>query len=152
MIRWLTGLLGSAAERSLRDVVPAVIVAMSITLFSAISLGFGTFAAYSYLRGLLGYVVAALIVCAAYGLVAVTIWVVWTVRRRQARRVRCAAAAAPAPVGPVTSLLQSLAEAGSSQDREIMAAAARLGREISPMELLALAVIGGFIVGRKLDK
>ncbi|MEI8396105.1 MAG: hypothetical protein WCF85_15310 [Rhodospirillaceae bacterium] len=144
--------MSGAAERSLRDVVPAIVVAMSITLFSAISLGFGTFAAYGYLRGLLGGVVAALIVSAAYGLVAVTIRVVWTVRRRQARRVRCAAAAAPALVGTVTSLLRSLAEAGTPQDREIMAAAERLGREISPMELLALAVIGGFIVGRKLAK
>jgi len=153
MVRWLAALLGHAAERSLRDVVPAIVVAVSVALLSAISLGFGTFAAYGYLRGLLGGVVAALIVCAAYGLVAITIWVVWTVRRRRAaRRVRCAAAAAPAPVGPVTSLLEALAEAGTPEDREVMAAAARLGRELSPVQLLALAVIGGFIVGRKLDK
>jgi len=152
MIRWLTGLLGSAADRSLRDVVSGAAVAMSVALFSAISLGFGTFAAYGYLRGLRGGVVAALIVCAAYGLVAVAICVVWTVRRRQARRRRHATAVAPVPVGPVTSLLQSLAEAGTPQDREVMAAAARLGRELSPFQLLALAVIGGFIIGRKLDK
>ena len=151
MIRWLTGVLGYAAERSLRDVVPCVVVAMSVALVAAVSLGFGTFAAYRYLRGLLGDVDAALIVCAAYGLVAVTIRVVWMVHRRQIRRVRSAAAALAA-VGPVTSLLQSLAEVGTPLDREVIAAAARLGREISPMQLLTLAVIGGFIVGRKLDK
>jgi hypothetical protein len=153
MIGRLTGLLGRAAEQSLQAVMLRLIVAMSIALFAAISLGFGTFAAYGCLRGLLGGSVAALIICLAFGLVAVTIWVVWTARGRQARRgVAPAAPAAPAPVGSVTSLLQSLAEAAAPQDREVMAAAARLGRELSPFQLLALAVIGGFIVGRKLDR
>jgi hypothetical protein len=153
MIRRLTGLLGRAAEQSLQAVMLRLIVAMSIALFAAISLGFGTFAAYGCLRGLLGGSVAALIICLAYGLVAVTIWEVWTARGRQARRGAAPAApAAPAPVASVTSLLQSLAEAAAPQDREVMAAAARLGRELSPFQLLALAVIGGFIVGRKLDR
>jgi hypothetical protein len=154
MIGRLTGLLGRAAEQSLQAVMLRLIVAMSIALFAAISLGFGTFAAYGCLRGLLGGSVAALIICLAYGLVAVTIWVVWTARGRQARRAqRGAAPSAPvAPVGSVTSLLQSLAKAAAPQDREVMAAAARLGRELSPFQLIALAVIGGFIVGRKLDR
>jgi hypothetical protein len=153
MIRRLTDLLGRAAEQSLQAVMLRLIVAMSIALFAAISLGFGTFAAYGCLRGLLGGSVAALIICSAYGLVAVTIWAVWTARGRQARRGAAPAApAASAPVGSVTSLLQSLAEGGALQDREVMAAAARLGRELSPLELLLMALIAGFIVGRKLDR
>jgi hypothetical protein len=150
MIRRLTGLLGRAAEQSLQAVMLRLIVALSIALFAAISLGFGTFAAYGCLRSLLGGSVAALIICLAYGLVAVTIRVVWTARGRQARRG--AAPAAPPPVGSVTSLLQSLAEGGAPQDREVMAAAARLGRELSPLQLLLTAMIAGFIVGRKLDR
>jgi hypothetical protein len=156
MIRRLTGLLGRAVEQSLQAVMLRLIVAMSIALFAAISLGFGTFAAYGCLRGLLGGSVAALIICFAYGLAAVTIWVVWTARGRQARPAQRGAApaapVAPAPVASVTSLLQSLAETAAPQDREVMAAAARLGRELSPFQLIALAVIGGFIVGRKLDR
>jgi hypothetical protein len=155
MIRWLTGLLGYAAERSLSDVVSGIVAAMAVALLLATSLGFGTFAAYSYLRGLEGDVAAALIVGAAYGLAALTIWVFWAVHRRHVRRARCAAkvpALPPAPAGTVTSVLESLAAAGTPQDREVMAAAMRLGRELSPMQLLALVAIGGFIVGRKLDK
>jgi uncharacterized membrane protein len=151
MIRWLTALLGDAVERSLRTVLSGVVAVTMAALFTAVSLGFGTFAAYGYLRGVEGAIGAALILCSTYGLVAVAILVLWAVRHRHVRRVR-RAASAPAPAATVTSVLQALAAAGTPQDREVMAAAIRLGRELSPMHLLALAIIGGFIVGRKLDK
>jgi uncharacterized membrane protein len=151
MVHWLTALLGDAVERSLHTVLPGIVAATAVALFTVVSLGFGTFAAYGYLRGLEGAIGAALILCLAYGLVAVTILAFWAVRRRRVRRVRCAASAS-ASAATVTSVLQSLAAVGTPQDREVMAAAIRLGRELSPMHLVALAVIGGFIVGRKLDK
>ncbi len=96
MIRWLTDLVGSVAEQRLRDFLLGVGTAAVGALFAAVSLGFGTFAVYVYLRTSNGRVIAALIVCAAYGLLAITIWAIVAARRR-ARRLRLAAAeSAPA--------------------------------------------------------
>ena len=150
MIRWLTGLLGAAAEQRLGDFLLAVAGAGIMALFAAVSLGFGTFAVYAYLRASQGRVVAALIICAAYGATAITIWAIGMARRR-ARRLRLAAmASASAPVADINSLLRHLVAAGAQQDQ--LALVARLGRELSPMQLLALALIGGFIAGKKLAK
>jgi len=150
MIRWLTGFLGAAAERRLGDFLLGVAAAGVVALSAAISLGFGTFAVYAYLRASQGRVVAALIVCAAFGATAITIWAVGMARRR-ARRLRLAAmASASASVEDLNSILQHLVAAGAQQDQ--LAAAMRLGRELSPMELFALALVGGFIAGKKLAK
>ncbi len=150
MIRWLTGLLGAATERRLGDFLLAVAAAGMVALLAAISLGFGAFAVYAYLRASQGRVVAALIICAAYGATAITIWAIGMARRR-ARRLRLAAmASASAPVADIDSLLRHLVAAGAQQDQ--LALVARLGRELSPMQLLALALIGGFIAGKKLAK
>lgn len=150
MIRWLTGLLGGAAERRLGDFLLGVAAAGVVALSAAISLGFGTFAVYAYLRASQGRVVAALIVCAAFGATAITIWAVGMARRR-ARRLRLAAmASASASVEDLNSILQHLVAAGAKQDQ--LAAAMRLGRELSPMQLFALALVGGFIAGKKLAK
>ena len=150
MIRWLTGFLGAAAERRLGDFLLGVAAAGVVALSAAISLGFGTFAVYAYLRASQGRVVAALIVCAAFGATAITIWAVAMARRR-ARRLRLAAmASASASVEDLNSILQHLVAAGAKQDQ--LAAAMRLGRELSPMQLFALALVGGFIAGKKLAK
>ena len=152
MIRWLIGLLGSAAERGLGKLLLGVAAAGVVGLFAAVSLGFGTFAVYVYLRASQGPVLAALIICAVYGVTAIAIWAIGAARRR-ARRLRLAAmASASAPVADIDSLLRHLVAAGAQQDQLALAAAMRLGRELSPMQLLALALIGGFIAGKKLAK
>jgi hypothetical protein len=45
-----------------------------------------------------------------------------------------------------------LAGAGAPKDREALLAAMQIGRELTPLQLLAIALISGFIVGRKLFK
>jgi Kef-type K+ transport system membrane component KefB len=148
MIRRLTGLLGAATERRLGDFLLGVAVAGMVALCAVVSLGFGTFAVFIYLRASQGRIVAALILCAAYGATAITIWAIAMARRR-ARRSRLAPVApASAPVEDIDSLLRHLAAAGA--EHEQLALAARLGRELSPMQLLALALVGGFIAGRNL--
>ena len=149
MIRWLTGLLSAAAERRLGDFLLGAAVAAMVALFAAVSLGFGAFAIYAYLQASQGRVVAALIVCAAFGAAAIAICAIAMARRR-ARRSRQAAKASSARAGDINSLLRHLAAAGAQQDQ--LALAARLGRELSPMQLLALALAGGFIAGKKLAK
>lgn len=151
MLRWLTGLLGAVAERALADLLLGVIAAAAVALLAGISLAFGTFAAYVHLSVTEGPVVAAMIVGAVYGLLAIMTCAFVMVRRR--RRLRVAVASASAvPPGNVESLLQSLAGAGAPLDQQAMAAALQLGRELSPIQLLALALIGGFITGRTLGK
>ena len=150
MVRGLIGLLRAAIERRLRDFLLCVAAATVVAVFGAVSLGFGTFAAYIYLRASEGGVVSALIVCAAYGFVAITVGAICLARRRGGRLRRTAATSASP--GTVDSLLQALAAAGTPQDPLVLDAAMRLGRALSPMQLVALALIGGFIAGRKPGK
>ena len=152
MIRWLIGLLGAAAERGLGELLLGVAAAGVVAVFAAVSLGFGTFAVYVYLRASQGRVVAALIICAVYGVTAITIWAIGAARRR-ARRLRLAAMApASASLEDIDWLLQYLVAAGAQQEQLALVAAMRLGRELSPMQLLALALVGGFIAGKNLAK
>jgi hypothetical protein len=119
-------------------------------LSAAISLGFGTFAAYVYLRALEGPIVAALIVSVAYGLLAIAIWAMVAVRRRGGRLRRAAAAPAPASRGNVASPTRYLLESDATQDQQSAIAAMRLVRDLSATQLLALALVGGFIAGRRI--
>jgi hypothetical protein len=152
MIRRLIGLVGARAERRLSNFVLGVGAAAAVALFASVSLGFGTFAAYVYLRASQGRVVAALIVCAAYGMFAIAIWTIEGARRRASRLRRADAASPPTSLENVDLLLQYLGAANGPQGQSALLAATRLGRELSPMQLLVLALIGGFIAGRKLGK
>src|SRR5579863_3454199 len=141
MIRERTGLLGAAVERRIRDCLLGGIAAAAITLFAAVSLAFGTFAAYIYFRTSEGRVIAALIVSTAYGMLAIAIWAIGMARRRFSRLRR--AASASASPGNADSLLRALG--GTPQEQLALAAALRLGGELSTMQLLVLALIGGFV-------
>ena len=150
MIRGLIGALEASVERRFRNVVLCGVAAATVALLAAVSLGFGTFAAYAYIRASQGSVVAAVILCAAYGLLAITILATWMVRRHASRSRRTGAA--PASPENINSFLQSLAAAETSKDRLALVAAMQFGRELSPMQMLALALIAGVIAGRKLGK
>jgi hypothetical protein len=150
MFRWVIGLVGATIEQRVRDSLLGIGVIIVSALFATVSLGFGTFGAYVYVSESEGPVVTALILCALYGLLAFVIWAVWAARRRAALGRR--AAAAPTTPGNVDSLIQSLAGAGAPEDQQALAAAMRLGRQLSPIQILALALISGFIAGRKLSK
>ena len=150
MIRYLTNLLDVATERRFRAFLLGVGAAAVVTMFAMASLGFGAFAAYGYLRPVEGPVGAALILCGASGLLALVIGAfTWT--RRRARR-RQANAAASTPAGNVNSFLQGFIATGAPDQQSTLDAAMRFARDITPMQLVALALIGGFTAGRKLRK
>lgn len=151
MIRWLTGLGTAIAAGPLRDLMLGVGVAVVVAVFAAVSLGFGTFAVYLLLREGVGDAFAALIICAIYAVIAGTICAAAT-RRRRARRLHRTATATPAPATDIEQLIQSLNEAGISRDQGALIAAMRMGQELSPSQLLVVALIGGFIAGRRLGK
>ena len=149
MVRELIGLWGAAAERCLHDSLLGVATFTAAALFTAVSLGSATFAAYDYFRTSEGSVAAALIVAAAYGLSAIAILAIGVARRRAARLRRAAATSSP---WNVDALLQSVAAANAPQDQLALFAAMRLGRELSKTQLIALALAAGFMAGRELHK
>lgn len=146
MLRGLHRLLVAAADWQPRDFVIGVVGVEVVTLFAAVSLGFGTFAAYTHLSASQGPVFAASVICAAYGALALiggaalARWHTRSSRRRPP---------ALAPLAGLETLLQPLGTAGTTQDPMLLIAALRGGRELSPMEILAISLISGFFAGRK---
>jgi hypothetical protein len=104
MVRELIGLWGAAAERCLRGWLLGVVTATVAALFAVVSLGFATFAAYIQLRASTRTVVAALIVCTAYGLLAIAIWAVGVARSRATQSRRAAASVLASAGSNVDSL------------------------------------------------
>jgi hypothetical protein len=145
MFRGLHRLLVAAADWQPRDFLIGAIAAEAVMLLAAVSLGFGTFAAYAHLSATQGAVFAAAVISAAYGVVAVIAgaalarWHAATSRDRPT---------SPPPAVNVEALLQSMAANGSAQDRMALIAALRVGRDVSATELLALSLISGFFAGR----
>ena len=150
MIRYLTNLLDVATERRFRAFLLGVGAAAIVTMFAMASLGFGAFAAYGYLRPVVGPMGAALVLCGTFGLLALVIGAfTWT--RRRARRMQ-ANAAASTPTRNVNSFLQGFIATGAPDQQSTLDAAMRFAHDMTPMQLVALALIGGFTAGRKLRK
>ena len=149
MFRGLHRLMIAAADWHPRDFMIGAIGAELVTLFTIICLGFGTLAAYSHLSASQGTVFAAAVISVAYGAVAVICGV--ALMRWHERSSR-PASAAPAPPENLEALLQSLSAAGAPQDQKALIAALRVGRDLSPMELLAVSLISGFFAGRGASK
>jgi len=124
---------------------------MLVAMLAIISVGFGTFATYAYLSASQGRVGAASIICLAYAALALTVAVIEGMRRRNSR-LRRALTPASTSVENVDSLLQSTAAMGAPQDQQALLAAMQLGRALSPAQLVVLALIVGFIIGRKRGK
>jgi hypothetical protein len=153
MIHWLMSLLGALTERRFRGLLLGAGAVAVSALLGVVALGFGTLAAYVYLRASQGVVGAALIICFAYALLAILIGAVAMIRRRAERLARGAESApTPASSENIHSFFQGLAGAGAPKDREALLAAMQIGRELTPLQLIAIALISGFIVGRKLGK
>jgi hypothetical protein len=148
MFRGLHRLMVAAADWQPRDFLIATIAAEVVTLFTIICLGFATFAAYMHFSASQGPVFAAIMISATYGVVAVICGV--ALMRWHERSSR-PASAAPTPPENLEALLQSLSAAGAPQDQNALIAALRVGRDLSPMELLAISLISGFFAGRGAD-
>ncbi len=149
MFRGLYRFMVAAADWHPRDLLIGAIAAEVVTLFATICLGFGTFAAYMHFSAFGGAVFAAVMISAAYGVIAVICGVALT---RWHDRSAPPASATPAHPETLEALLQSLAAAGTLQDQKALIAALRVGRDLSPMELLAISLISGFFAGRGATK
>lgn len=146
MFRGLHRLFLAAADWQPRDFLIGMVGAEVVTLLGAVSLGFGTFAGYAHLSATQGPVFAGLVIAAAYGVVAVTGGI--ALARWHASSSKAVPAEEPAPPENLEALLRSLAGAGTPQDQMALIAALKVGREVSPMQLLAISLISGFFAGR----
>ncbi len=148
MFRGLHRLMIAAADWHPRDFMIGAIGAELVTLFTIICLGFGTFAGYTHLSASEGPVFAAAVISIAYGVVAVICGV--ALMRWHDRSSR-PASAAPAPPENLEALLH-LSAASAPQDQKALITALQVGRDLSPMELLAVSLISGFFAGRGASK
>jgi hypothetical protein len=89
------------------------------------------------------------VISVAYAVVAVICGVALM---RWHERLSRPASATQAPPENLEALLQSLSAAGAPQDQKALIAALRVGRDLSPMELLAVSLISGFFAGRGASK
>jgi hypothetical protein len=148
----LFSLLTAAIRQRLRDILLGASAVALASLFLAISMGFGAFAVYVHLSAVEGRSIAALIVCGAYGLLAITILILWAWSRGAFRLRRAAAIAAPPSSSNVNPLHQTFEATGDAQEQLAAIAQVRMSRNLSPMQTVALGLIGGFIVGRRMRK
>jgi hypothetical protein len=146
MFRGLQRFLATASEWHPRDFVIGMVGAELVTLCAAVSLGFGTFSAFTHLSASQGPVLAAAMVSAAYGVAAVIAGA--ALARWRASSAKPPAATPPAPE-KLETLLRALAAAGGTEDQAALMAAMKVGRDLSPMELVATSLVSGFVAGRR---
>ena len=108
-----------------------VVTATVAALFAAVSKWFATVVAYVHLCVSDGPLAAALIVCAAYGVLAIAIWAIRVMRRRATRTRHCGSVGAGIIRRRRFATKIALAATGTPKDPLALIAAIRLGRELS---------------------
>jgi hypothetical protein len=149
MISGLYRLIVAAADWRPRDALVGIAIAAIVAVFATVSVGFATVAAYLHFESTSGPVVASLVISAAYAAAATAgICGLLLRRRRPLRRD----VPDQAPTAQLEAVLQSIAAANGAQDAASLASALSMGRDMSSMERLAVALVSGFFAGRKLDR
>ena len=139
-------------KRHWRRFVLDVIATATMIACGLMGIGLATLAAYDGLRATQGSVSAALILSAIYGISAFLIFTMRSYRRRAVQHPRNIAPV-EACSNDVPDLLRSAMAAASGASRpEELAAGLSLGRALSPFESIAVALISGFLAGRRLGK
>ncbi len=152
MIDKVLASLRATIELSRHDFMRNCGTAALATLFGLASLGFGAFAAFLLLSASFGGAMAAMILCSACAAIVVALVAIPAWRRKKARLRRAAMAAASAPPQSLASLFEGLLAAGALGDQKNLLAVLRLGRKLTSLDLVALALFGGFIASRQLGK
>ncbi len=141
----LPGIRAALARRARRLLLRAA-AALLAGLCAVAALGFAFFAAFLALAERLGRLDAALILAAACALAAILIAVLAT---SCSHVTPCHAAPPP---NPATPDLAALLAAAAPDQAALLALATRLGAELTPMQLVLAALIGGVLSGRKLGR
>jgi hypothetical protein len=139
----------AAARSSARRLLWGAVGAISIA-FACVALGFATKAGFAALSATRGDVDAGLIVAAAYAAAAAAIWPLALLARRIGDK-RAAPVAEPTAGRDGVDALLRLLESG---DRETVALAdaIKVGRDLPPLPMIALALASGYVAGRKFSQ
>ena len=151
MIEMLTAILRTTVERRYRDFRFGVAVSTAVVSLGAISLGFATAAAFSLLRSVTGTVAAETILAGAYAGTAVLVAAVQMLRRRASRRPNVTASSRATSGTDDIPQIQPGQAAAVGSEAPLMQAL-KLGSELSTMQLLAVALLGGIVAGRNFRK
>jgi len=150
MFGGLYRLVGAVADWRPRDFLIGMVAAEAVALLAVVSLGFGIFAAFTHLAATQGTVHAALVISGSAAVVAAIAG--FALARWQAGASPPDPPPAEPPPDSLEVLLKSLTAAGTQQDQAALISALRLGRDLTPMELLAVSLVSGFFAGRKAGK
>ncbi|WP_144299850.1 hypothetical protein [Elioraea rosea] len=149
MFRGLYRLLVAVGDWRPINFLIAMVAVELLAVLAVVSVGFGTFAVYMHLAASKGHIYAALVISVSYGVVAIVAGVaLWRWHARSSRQDDPALAA----LGDPELLVQSLSGPGVWENQAALSAALRLGRELRPMDLLAISLISGFLAGRRARK
>lgn len=153
MIDEMLSSLQRAIARTRRDLTRSCATFALLALFGYACLAFGAFAAFLELRSAFGALAAASILCAASATIVILILALSAWRRRS-DRLRRAAALPPTSLPPqnMAALFEGSLASGALGDQDKLLAAVRLGRSLTPVDIVVLALAGGFIASRRLRK
>ena len=123
-----------------------------------IALGIGVYALDVYLTPHFGQLATTLGIAAGFLALSLIFFIAMAVSGRKPRASRAAStmatpAALPAGASVNAVLLQvtdAMKDAGFAKERAALLAGAELAKNMGPMQLLSIALAGGFIVGRRL--
>ena len=151
MITAVLDFVRQTIARQCRDIRSDAFILTIVALSGIASLAFASFAAFAWLRGVAGDVAAAAIMAGAYGAIAMLIALVRALRRRRSRHekephVNREAAENGRPSGDRRT------DTAEIDTQALLAQAMKLGNELSTMQLLAVALLGGILAGRNIRK
>jgi hypothetical protein len=127
-----------------------ILIVVTSWAFGAIALGFVTLAGYRALLGGFSAPEAALIVAAAYAAGAALVAAVAVACRKRLREETGAAPGNAIQTEGLAAVIDTLTGNGAPSSAPALAGLAQLSKSLSPIQLAGLALVGGFVVGRKL--
>jgi hypothetical protein len=127
-----------------------ILIVVTSWVLGAIALGFVTLAAYRALLDGFSAPEAALIVAAAFGAGAASVAAVAVSCRKRLREETGPASGSPIQTDGLAAVIDTLTGNGGPSAAPALAGLSQLSKSLSPVQLAGLAIIGGFVAGRKL--
>ena len=139
--------LAAQTQQRLRRFIVCASLAFAAALTGAIGLGFATYALFQELRLGYGAINAAIVLAALYLVVA---GLLALLARRAGRPARADASSPPQAASAVPDPPSAAAQAGGAPQAAALAMGIELAKQLTPLQLTLLAVLSGFVAGRRL--
>ena len=147
-----TNFLRTAVERRYRDFRAGAAASAATIALGAVALGFATTAAFGQLSTIMGPVAAATVTACAYAAATGLILAVRALRRRATRSRDEAAPSMSSGAEGEKAWRMHPGQVSAVESDALLMQALKLGSELSTMQLLFVALFGGFVAGRNIRK